>query len=73
MSQVRHFPVYVVRIPGTNEGCGHQHNTRDQAWHCAENIANARKSLKTIEVVKVSNRISGMRDEVVGKVEQSGQ
>jgi len=69
MSKVRHFPVYVVRLPN-NEGCGHQHNTRHQAWNCAGNIARRRTNLAWIQVVKLSNRVSGIKDEVIYQIAQ---
>jgi len=69
---VRHHPVYVVRMPN-HEGCGHQHNTRDIAWNCAGNIAHARKTIPWIEIVKVSMRASGLREEVIGKITDGSQ
>jgi hypothetical protein len=65
----RHFPVYVVRLPN-NEGCGHQHNTDEQAWNCASNIAHRRKSLAWIQVVKISMRAHGPREIIIGQVAQ---
>jgi hypothetical protein len=72
MSRVRHHPVYVVRLPN-NEGCGHQHDSRDIAWNCAGNIAHHRKTLPFVQVVKVSMRQSGPREEVIGQITDGSQ
>jgi hypothetical protein len=69
MSQERHHPVYVVRLPN-NEGCGHQHSSRKKAWNCAEIIAGRRRNLSYIEVVKIQSIGHGTRELVVGRVRQ---
>ena len=70
MSRTRHFPVYVVRLPN-NEGCGHQHDTDEKAWHCANTIARRRKSLAWIQVVRISQRMTGQREVTIGQLDPS--
>jgi hypothetical protein len=65
----RHYPFYTVRMPN-NEGCGHQHSSRKQAWNCADNIAHRRHNLAWIEVVKVTNRMGNVGTKTVGRIAQ---
>lgn len=52
---MKKFPVYVVRVP-IDEGCGHQHQTKQAAHNCAVAILSKRTSLPWARVVRVRRK-----------------
>jgi hypothetical protein len=50
-----------------SEGCGHQHSSKVKAWNCAGLIAQQRKTLAWIEVIRIRANGSEHR---MGKITQ---
>lgn len=60
MSVRRNHPIHVVRFDRGYAGCGHQHDTAQQARNCAANNLKAHPTIPDATVVRIKyGRLSG--------------
>lgn len=70
---MKHFPIYVVRNPN-QQGCGHQHQTQEQAHNCAVNTLAHHKTMPHADVLRIRPHATAkdiLKQNVVETIEQT--